>query len=361
MENAGDVDPYSSEFKELIDLCYSCRRCVSVCPAGIPIPDVMSNARYAYLKRAQNSDLTIGHKIYSSYGTVDRLGSSFAPISTWLLRRRFVRNLMQLVTHIDSRALLPEFHRETFESWFEKQPRKPRGRKIVYFVDSFANYNEPSIGKLTVGLLKHAGYEVIVPPQRESGMPAIEYGMLDQARQVAKFNLQNLAPFHEKGLRIVCSSPAATFLLGGGYASILGNGELPDVSSAVVDLAELLLEEHENGAIMFKDKSATRIQYHYCCLSKALGMGPTTSKLLAEAGFQQTQLEECCGGAGVWGTFKENYEMSGEIASKLAAKVQPDGMLVTESETCKLQLEAHLKTKVRLPVELISERVQVNL
>src|SRR3990170_1717589 len=45
VEGIGDVEPYSRNFKELIDLCYSCRRCVAVCPAGIPIPDMMSHAR----------------------------------------------------------------------------------------------------------------------------------------------------------------------------------------------------------------------------------------------------------------------------------------------------------------------------
>jgi len=358
MENAGNLDPYSSEFKDLIDLCYSCRRCISACPAGIPIPDLMSHARYAYLKHTGHSNLTLGHRIYSQYGKFDQLGSTFAPFSNWTLKRKLFRQFMQYTTHIDSRARLPDFHRETFESWFKKQPTSNGNKKIVYFVDSFANYNEPSIGKLTTKLLQHVGYEVIVPPQRESGMPAIEYGMLDEARRLAEYNLKQLEPFAQNGCRIVCSSPAATFLLKSGYATILDE-KFRGISDSVVDLAELLLEEYNHGNLEFTHRAPEDVQYHYCCLSKTLSLGPVTSKLLDAAGCAQTQIEECCGGAGVWGTFKENYEMSGEIAAKLAQRVTKDQTLLTESETCRMQIEGHLNVSVRFPLELIADRAGI--
>src|SRR5208337_4470348 len=103
------------------------------------------------------------------------------------------------------------------------------------------NYNEPSIGKLTIKLLRHVGYEVIVPPQRESGMPAIEYGMLDEARKLAEYNLKQLKPFAQNGCRIVCSSPAATFLLKSGYATILDEKFL-DISDSVLTLLNCYLK-----------------------------------------------------------------------------------------------------------------------
>jgi len=265
---------------------------------------------------------------------------------------------MQYTTHIDSRARLPDFHRETFESWFKKQPTSNGNKKIVYFVDSFANYNEPSIGKLTTKLLQHVGYEVIVPPQRESGMPAIEYGMLDEARRLAEYNLKQLEPFAQNVCRIVCSSPAATFLLKSGYATILDE-KFRGISDSVVDLAELLLEEYNHGNLEFTHRAPEDVQYHYCCLSKTLSLGPVTSKLLDAAGCAQTQIEECCGGAGVWGTFKENYEMSGEIAAKLAQRVTKDQTLLTESETCRMQIEGHLNVSVRFPLELIADRAGI--
>jgi glycerol-3-phosphate dehydrogenase subunit C len=190
VDNIGAIDPYSVDFKKLIDLCYSCRRCVQVCPAGIPIPDLMSYARYAYLKGRGRKALTLGHWIHANYGAFDLLGSATAPLSNWLLRRKTLRRLMEWATHIDSRARVPSFRAESFESWLRRRPKSPPAKKIVYFADSYANYNAPSFAKTIVFMLEGLGYQVILPPQKESGMPAIELGLLGKARRLARYNLR---------------------------------------------------------------------------------------------------------------------------------------------------------------------------
>jgi Fe-S oxidoreductase len=357
LQDVGSMDPYTADFKRLIDLCYSCRRCVTVCPAGIPIPDLMSHARYAYQKRKGSLELTLGHRIFANYGTFDRLGSIVSPVSNWMLHRRVVRKLMEWITHIDARAHLPPFHAESFESWFKKQPRMHHEKKVVYYVDSYANFNKPSLGMTVFTLLDHLGYEVLLPPQKESGMPAIEYGLLDKARSLARYNVRHLAPYARKGIPIVCSSPAASYLLREEYGSFLEDDDLPVVSKAVVDIAELLMEEYKKGNLHFKTDRPEHVIYHCCCLSKALSLAPITTKLLYAAGIQLDLVEDCCGGAGVWGTFKENYEMSHEIALKLRAKIESNLMVLTESETCRLQIEGHVSPEVHFPLELLAERI----
>jgi glycerol-3-phosphate dehydrogenase subunit C len=357
VENVGNIDPYSTDFKRLIDLCLSCRRCVSVCPPGIPIPDLMVYARYAHLKRKKWGGLTLGHRIYADYGTFDRLGSATAPISNWIMGRRAVKRLMESATHIDARTRLPPFQRHSFESWFRKRSNPPREKKVVYFVDSYANYNYPPLAKTVVALLEHLGYQVIVPPQKESGMPSLEFGLLDKARILARYNLGQLTRYAEDGIPIVCSSLAASYLLKEGYGSILDGGEVSTVSKAVVDLMELLLEEYEKGAIHFGDQIGEHVDYHCCCLSRAMSLAPVNMKLLKAAGLVPRQIDECCGGAGVWGTFKENFEMGREIAQKLGEKLSTGTTLLTESETCRMQIEQHTGATVRFPFEILAERV----
>jgi glycerol-3-phosphate dehydrogenase subunit C len=284
VQGAGKLEPYSAGFKELIDLCYSCRRCVPVCPAGIPIPDLNSHARHAYLKRKGATTLTLGHRIFANYGTFDRLASIIAPASNWILRRHFVRMLMQWTTHIDSRALLPSFRTKSFESWFRSHPMTPSSKKIVYFVDSYANYNDPALGKMTVALLERLGYEVILPPQKESGMPAVEYGMLDKARELAEYNIEHLAPYAQGGIRILCTSLAAAYLLKDGYKTFVDDPNLSVVSGAVIDIAEFLHREYKNGNLRFQDGQKQQAKYHVCCLSKTLATASITRELLQAAG-----------------------------------------------------------------------------
>lgn len=358
VEGVGDIDPYSADFKRLIDLCLSCRRCVSVCPPGIPIPDLMAHARHAYLKQKKWNALTLGHRIYANYGTFDRLGSATAPASNWIMRRGAVKRLMEWTTHIDARTRLPPFHRQSFESWFRNRPSTPRKKKIAYFVDSYSNYNYPLLAKTVVALLEHVGYQVIVPPQRESGMPSLEFGLFDKARSLARYNLDQLDGYARNGTRIVCSSLAASYLLKEGYGTILDAPEASTVSRAVADMMELLLEEYEKGSIRFNIQAAQPVYYHCCCLSKAMSLAPVTMKLLKAAGLVPKQIDECCGGAGVWGTFKENFEISREIAQKLREKISTDTTVLTESETCKMQIELHAGARVRFPLELLAERVR---
>lgn len=232
-------------------------------------------------------------------------------------------------------------------------------KEIVYFVDSYANYNDPSIGKSVVNLLSKLGYQVNLPTQRESGMPAIEFGLMDKARELARYNLDQLLPYVKRGVRVVCSSPAATYLLRKGYGELLQGQDVDMVSDAVVDVAEILLEGYHDGMVRFSADSKHQVQYHYCCLSRTLSLGSTTCKLLCEAGIEYNMVEDCCGGAGVWGTFKENYDLSSEIAKKLGNHMKPDIPVLTESETCRLQIESHVQNQVQFPIELLSHRVIV--
>ena len=357
VEGTEALDPFDADFKELIDLCYSCRRCVEVCPAGIPIPDLMSKARFAYLN-SKMMGLTIGHQIFASYGTFDSLGSKMAPLANAALGAKPLRTLFQAITHIDARARIPSFHVESFQSWFKKQPSTGHKKRAVYFVDSYANFNDPLLGKTVFSLLSSMGYQTLVPPQRESGMPAIEFGLHEKAAKIAEYNVHQLFPYAKEQVPIVCSSPAASFLLREGYPALIGGEESRVVAESTVDVAELMAHELDKGTIAFDRASAGDIVYHYCCLSKSLKLAPHTLKLLEAAGYSCRVVEDCCGGAGVWGTFKENYDVSGEIAGKLKGKLDPDEEILTESETCRLQIESRVTGKVRFPLEVLASRIR---
>ena len=236
----------------------------------------------------------------------------------------------------------------------------PRPKKIVYFMDSYANYNDPTVGKMVVALLEHLGYEVILPPQKESGMPAVEYGMLGKARELAEYNIEHLAPYAHDGIPILCTSLAAAYLLKDGYKTFVDDPNLSVVSGAVIDIAEFLHREYKNGNLRFQDGKKQQAKYHVCCLSKTLATASITRELLQAAGVETEQIDDCCGGAGVWGTFKENYTISSEIASKLSNKnkIETGTTILTESETCRLQIMGHTNATVSFPFELLAPRVE---
>src|SRR5581483_1907153 len=99
-----------------------------------------------------------------------RLGSAIAPIANALLRSRAARWVLEKFFGISRQRRLPAFTWRHFLRLARRRgwTRKPRaGRKrVAYFVDIFATYNDPTIAEAVVSVLHHNGIEVYVPPEQ---------------------------------------------------------------------------------------------------------------------------------------------------------------------------------------------------
>ena len=61
------------------------------------------------------------------------------------------------------------------------------GRKVLYFVDTYANYHDPQLGEALVEVMQHNGIAVYVHPgQTSSAMPLISLGALSRAQTLAR-------------------------------------------------------------------------------------------------------------------------------------------------------------------------------
>lgn len=52
-------------------------------------------------------------------------------------------------------------------------------KRVAYFHGCYANYNTPEAAKAMVRVFKQSGYEVLVPSQGCSGIPAFTNGILN--------------------------------------------------------------------------------------------------------------------------------------------------------------------------------------
>src|SRR5439155_26131780 len=84
------------------------------------------------------------------------LGSALAPLVNAGFDSRTVRWLLERVFGVSRQRRLPTFsarhflHRARRRGW-TRRPRAHRGR-VAYFVDVFANYNDPLIGEATAAV-----------------------------------------------------------------------------------------------------------------------------------------------------------------------------------------------------------------
>ena len=90
------------------------------------------------------------------------------------------------------------------------RPTRRTGRKVLYFVDVYANWYDVQLAEALVAVLEHNGVAVYVhPAQKQSGMWMVSMGALDQARRLAAHNIAILAEAVRQGYHIVCTEPSA--------------------------------------------------------------------------------------------------------------------------------------------------------
>jgi FAD/FMN-containing dehydrogenase/ferredoxin len=175
------VDPArlaSDEVRAVADLCVNCKMCAVECPAEVNIPRLMLEAKAANTVQ-HGLDRTDWAMARSEFFA--RLGSAFAPLTNALLSSRTARWLLEKLFGLSSRRRLPAFAgrsflREARRRGWARRPRAARPR-VAYFVDVFANYNDPSIAEAVTAVLHHNGVEVFVPPgQVGCGMAPLSYG-----------------------------------------------------------------------------------------------------------------------------------------------------------------------------------------
>lgn len=99
-----------------VEVCLHCGRCEVECPVDIEIPTLLWKSQiehYAHNKRSWKKRMLDDPELLAKMGTL------FAPLSTWMTNQKFVKQLMQLFTGVHHDSHLPAFNRKTFRHWLK--------------------------------------------------------------------------------------------------------------------------------------------------------------------------------------------------------------------------------------------------
>ena len=234
------------------------------------------------------------------------------------------------------------------------------GRKVIYFVDTFANYHDPQLGEALVAVLEHNGIAVFVhPAQASSGMPMISLGALGRSKRLAARNVALLAEAVRQGYHVVATEPSAALAITREYPALLDDDEARLVAENTSEACSYLWKLHQSGTLQLdlRPVNAT-IGYHQPCHLKALGVGsPGESLLRLIPGLVVRRFETGCSGmAGTFGLKRENYRSSLRAGRELIARVRDPGVQAgsTECSTCKLQMEQGTHKATIHPLKLLA-------
>jgi len=331
---------------DVLDLCLSCKACKTECPSSVD----MAKIKAEYLAQYYDANGTpLRARVFGHIHVLNRLGSFAAPLANAAIRSPLSRFAKQAIRVHPSREIAP-FADESFEAWFgRRRATKPSGRRglIVYYHDTFTNYNYPEIGQATVQLLEAAGYTVEIVERRACcGRPMLSKGLVEDARKLARKNVAALMPYARQGVPIIGTEPSCILTLRDEYRDLLP--DKPDVERIAANsfmLDEFLAKLAERGEldINWREDAGPRVLFHGHCHQKALiGMAPSMAVLRAAGCQPEESGAGCCGMAGSFGYEVEHYDISRKIgAERLFPKVEEqasDTVIAVTGVSCHEQI-----------------------
>lgn len=351
----------SDQFKAVTDLCVNCHMCRLECPATVDIPKLMIEGKGSFVV---TNGLSTSDWLMSRIDWLSWLGSHLGPIANWGLTNPLARWIMEKVMGIARRRKLPRFAPRSFlriaRSKRLTRPTRRDMAKVLYFVDTYANYHDPQLAEALVAVLEHNAVAVYVHPgQQASGMSMISLGALGRARKVAEHNIALLAEAVRQGYHIVTTEPSAALALTHEYPSLVDDDDARLVAANTSEACTYLWRLHQGGKLQLDLTPVNAVLgYHQPCHVKALEVGsPGENLLRLIPGLVVTRTENGCSGmAGTFGLKRENYRSSlragrAVIMSLRSPKLQAG---TTECSACKIQMEQGAGKPTVHPVKLLA-------
>lgn len=367
----GEVRSISAEEAEkLLDKCFQCKLCEVQCPYSprdhhpyqVDFPKMVHRFRAI---RAKERGIPLRDRLLGAPDTLGRLARASFGLANLANRMPLNRILMEKVLRIHRRKLLPDFARQSFETWALRTGRiaAAPGCEVVLFQTCFIQHNEPEIGRDTIEVLEKNGVDVkCVRGLRCCGMPAWEKGNLAAVQSRAKQNLAILLPFVEKGAKIIVINPTCAMMMRREYPQLVAEEDrvaARKLAEAVMDPSEFLwsIRDQERFNTNFLSSPGETVSYHTPCHLRAQAIGFRSRDLLRKIpGVKPTMVQECCGHDGTFSMTVEGFEPSKRVGQKAFAGMKESGAQVwaTDCPLASLQFHQHAGVKALHPMSILA-------
>jgi Fe-S oxidoreductase len=341
----------STEVRDGLDLCLSCKGCLSDCPVNVDMATYKAEfTQHYYARRPWKRPMS-----HWSMGWLP-LWSRLASRAPGIANRFAGLQLTKRLGGIAAEREVPAFASESFTQWFARRERSG-GQKVVLWPDTFTNYLAPEIGRAAVTVLEAAGFEVVLPAKPVCcGLTWISTGQLATARRVLDRSLQTLAPHLTAGTPIVGLEPSCTAALRHDAPDLLADNPLAAAAAATTrTLSELLVEADWKPPQVGGE---ALVQTH-CHQHAVLGFDADRT-LMAAAGIEATVPDSgCCGLAGNFGFERDHYELSKAVGERVllpAVRSLPDATAVlADGFSCRTQIAHGTTRRARHLAELLAD------
>ncbi len=335
---------------EALDLCLSCKGCVSDCPTGVDMAEYKSEVLHQTYagKRRPRSHYALGRLPRWA-----RLGAPVARLNNAALRVGPFASVAKAMAGVDKRRSLPTFATPTLRKLSRDARRTTsstsEGVDVWVWADTFTEYFRTGPGLATITYLEGAGLRVGVIDERACcALTWTSTGQRDTAEKILARTRATLAPYVDSGVPVLGVEPSCTAAL------------RSDAGLNVVTLAELVTRLD----LPLPDLSGVNVVAQpHCHHASVLGWAADRA-LLERAGATVTVVPGCCGLAGNWGVEKGHYETSVAVAEshllpavRTALAAEPATVVLADGLSCALQLDDLEGVQALHLAELLAHRI----
>jgi FAD/FMN-containing dehydrogenase/Fe-S oxidoreductase len=340
----------SSEVKETLDLCVSCKGCKRDCPTGVDMAKMKIEARAAWAKR---HGTTLREKLIAYMpryaGVASRVGGLLSMLEHTPVLGAATKRALGLATE----RSLPRFKTSFLGRQTEQKPLVSNsGREVLLFVDTFNNYIDTQNALAAQQVLQAAGYTVHLnqrPGERPlcCGRTFLSAGMVDEAKAEARRTLDALVPFVKRGVAIVGLEPSCLLTLRDEFLDYGYGEEAKLLARHAFLFEEFLVQEQKAGRLTLELKAleTKTAMLHGHCHQKAFdALTPVQTVLSWIPGLNVSTIESsCCGMAGSFGYEAEHHAASmamAEMSLLPAIRNRTEGtVVVADGTSCRHQIQ----------------------
>jgi FAD/FMN-containing dehydrogenase/Fe-S oxidoreductase len=351
------------EIYEAMDLCLSCKGCLSECPSNVDMATLKAEFLYHY---QQANGVPLRSKVFANIGSLNGLAAAVPALSNAVLGNKVTGGILKKILGVAPQRSLPPVGK-SLRTWFKKAQPKVKGPlkgKVYFYCDEFTNYNDPEVGKAAIQLLLGLGYQVEIPQHPASGRAHFSKGLLKEAQALAQENLAIFQPLLSAETPLIGVEPSAILGFRDEYPRLVAS----DQQAAAVAcgqhtllLEEFLVREAQAGRISSEQFSAEarQVWVHGHCHQKAIaGVACTAQALSLPANYSvQTIPSGCCGMAGSFGYEKEHYEVSMQVGELVlfpaVRKTQAEDIVAAPGTSCRHQIADGTGRKALHPAEVL--------
>ncbi len=350
------------EIKIAMDLCLSCKGCKSECPSNVDMATLKAEFLHQYYK---SNPIPLSSKLIASNARLNAMASKFSGFHNYLVKQNWFKSALGIA----KKRSLPTLHSKTLRQWFKKYVQNKYDRKLYLFCDEYTNYYDVELGIKSIKLLNKLGYEVKMLKHDESGRAYISKGFLNQAKKIAKKNVDIFKDIISDSTQLIGIEPSTILGFRDEYPNLVtseNKSTALKLSKNVLLIDEFISQEIEKGnisSVSFTTETK-EIVLHGHCHQKALSSLSYTEKMLGLPLNYKVKIipSGCCGMAGSFGYEKEHFELSNKIGEMVLFPTirheKEETIIAAPGTSCRNQIKDGTKKVALHPVEILLEAIK---